>query len=104
MLGSFPTHNPTHNSCIPVRLAPRFGSPSVLVSCKTYSHGAVTAAAAERACLDRTDQLPDGQVGSSPETAFGEIIVIRNPKSHSLLLYSKATVSKTAPAAGRVST
>lgn len=24
----------------------------------------------KRACLDRTDQLPDGQVGSSPETAF----------------------------------
>jgi hypothetical protein len=27
----------------------------------------------KRACVDRTDQLPDGQLGSSPETAFEEI-------------------------------
>ena len=29
---------------------------------------------AKRASVDRTDQLPDGQPGSSPETAFAEIM------------------------------
>jgi hypothetical protein len=31
----------------------------------------------KRACVDRTDQLLDGQLGGSPETGFEEIRVDR---------------------------